>query len=45
MSKSRDNLNAEDNKYGYLLSTKWYSSWKEYTGYEELIKGTAFILV
>ena len=41
MSRSRENINTKEDRC-YLLSTKWLTSWKDYSGYELLLKGTKF---
>jgi hypothetical protein len=44
MAKSKENLSLVDD-FCYLLSKKWFNSWKDYTGYEDLIKGTSPITI
>ena len=39
IAQSRENINRHENRC-YILSMKWLNSWKDYTGYELLIKGT-----
>lgn len=41
ISLSRDNINRREATC-YILSVKWLNSWKDYTGYELLIKGSSF---